>query len=239
MQRDEGVCESERAAVRRSHWMCDDIVADAGASLALLRGVPDGDRRHDRHLCPVGTVEFCREWMRVTGVAEPAPIDYPASLGDALGRVVQCVPFADATIGSWIKPARTKAWLAHVKQSDHDHHPDELVWESAVIPESDWLAEWRIYVCDGAIIGCGRYDDRPEENIEFDAKLVDSWVQRWEATGQAPRSYALDVARWPGRTVLVEATDAWAIGLYKGTCRAESYSRMLAARWQEIAQRAN
>ncbi|CAJ0806552.1 hypothetical protein R77560_04440 [Ralstonia thomasii] len=236
MQRDDGVCKVERAAVRQAHWMCDDIVAEAGAAIAVLRGEPDGYRRDERHLCPVGTVEFCREWMRLTGVAEPVPIDYPASLRDVLGRVVQCVPFADATIGAWIKPARTKAWLPQVKQSDRDHHPDELVWESAVIPESDWLAEWRVYVRDGAIIGCGRYDDRPVENIELDAKLVESWIQRWEATGRAPRGYALDVARWPRQTVLVEATDAWAIGLYKGTCRAEGYTRMLAARWGEIAK---
>ncbi len=99
MQRDDGVCKVERAAVRQAHWMCDDIVAEAGAAIAVLRGEPDGYRRDERHLCPVGTVEFCREWMRLTGVAEPVPIDYPASLRDVLGRVVQCVPFADARSG--------------------------------------------------------------------------------------------------------------------------------------------
>jgi hypothetical protein len=185
--------------------------------------------------CPVGTVEFCRAWMSANGIAEPPALDYPDALSGALRRVVRRTTFGQAEIGSWVKPQRTKAWEPHAKNSDREHPVEELVWESAVIHEQDWLAEWRVYVLGGQIIGEGRYDSGPDDTLSYDRDLVASWVAAYGASGEAPVGYALDVALWAnGQTALVEVTDAWAIGYYRGTCTPTGYARMLWARWRQL-----
>ena len=235
-QADPGVCTIETAAVRQAAWTCDDIIAEVCAKLADVELYAFGANRGQRDLCPVGSVEFCRAWMRAVGASEPAPIDYPEVLQAALGRPVTKLRYSLADIGGWIKPVRTKAWESHVKRSVAEHAPNELVWMSTAVPPECWLAEWRVYVMDGQVVGVGRYDDHAGEDLSFDGNLVRDWVARWQATGQAPRGYALDVARWPDRTVLVEVTDGWAIGLYKGSCSPANYARLLAARWTQITQ---
>jgi hypothetical protein len=178
--------------------------------------------------------------MRATGVAEPYPVDYPEPLRLALGRHFMQVPFAQALVGSWIKPVRTKAWEPYVLSAGENRTRDEVVWEFAPIPREQWIAEWRVYVVDGQIIGHGRYDDGPTEDAQFDDEAVASWVNTYTASGHAPAGYALDVARLSdGRTILVEATDGWAIGFYKGSCGPVQYAELLAARWAEIAKRSS
>ena len=239
LQFDEGICLSERRAV--VHAVC--LLPDSSVlrrPLADLQAAPfPGDLSHLSDYAPVGTVEFCRAWMQATGVTEPAPIDYPDALQNALGRVVRRTTFAQAAVGSWIKPVRTKAWEPRVKQDQAILPADEPVWDAPVIPKSDWLAEWRVYVVGGKIIGAGRYDDLDEEEdlvVDFDHAAVQSWVDAYTASGQSPAGYALDVALWPnGQTVLIEVTDGWAIGYYRGDCSAVDYARLLHARWMQIA----
>ena len=238
LQSDLEICTMERAAVRHAVMKAPaDAVPIVGYhSLAELHRMPPGEATAEREACPVGTVEFCRAWMRAVGVAEPEPIDYPPSLDFALQRVVRQTTFAQAAVGSWVKPVSTKAWEPHVKQSETDHLGDEPVWEAPVIHEQDWLAQWRVYVVNGIIVGAGRYDDKPAE-YDLPRIVVASWVDAYTASGQAPAGYALDVALWPGnRMVLVEVTDGWAIGYYKGDCSAADYARLLAARWNEISK---
>ena len=227
----------ERAAVRHAAMtaLASVVPIMHRRSLADLQRLAPGEAAAEREVCPVGTVEFCRAWMQATGVAEPDPIDYPPSLDFALHRMVQQTTFAQAAVGSWVKPVSTKSWEPHVKQSEIDHLGDESVWEAPVIPEQDWLAQWRVYVVDGLIVGAGRYDDNAQE-YDLPRIVVASWVDVYTESGQAPAGYALDVALWPkDRTVLVEVTDGWAIGYYKGDCSATDYARLLAARWAQIA----
>ena len=238
LQSDPGVSLMERRAVDHACMLRDDMRIAGRQSIEDLARIPFGAIHEQRSACPVGTVEFCRAWMRAAGVPEPEPVDYPAALQDALQRQVVLAPFSDVAFGAWVKPVRTKAWTPHVKRSAAAHAPDERVWTSAVIPETDWLAEWRIYVASGVHIGSGRYDDGPREDVHFDTALVQSWIDRFEASGQALAGYALDVALWPnGQTVLVEVTDGWAIGYYRGDCSPAHYATLLAERWREIAGR--
>lgn len=37
-----------------------------------------------------------------------------------------------------------------------------------------------------------------------------------------------------GMTKLVEVNDGWALGLYKGSCSASDYLKLLEARWEEL-----
>lgn len=228
----DGALLVEKRTIRHACAICDDFSIAGVADFQDLQAGLMADRKD---LCPVGTVAFCRAWMRAVGVPEPQPIDYPDVLQDALGRVVRHTTFGQVAEGSWVKPVHTKAWDAHVKQSDCEHPAEELVWESAVIAASDWLSEWRVYVIEGRIVGRGRYDDGRDDAPEPDWDLVQQWVDRYTQAG-APAGYALDVAAWPkGRTVLVEVTDGWALGYYKGTCSAPDYARLLDARWRELA----
>lgn len=230
-------CVIEKRVVQTATMLSDDLHIAGRQDLEDLQNMPPGALRDQRHLCPVGTVEFCRAWMRAVGVTEPQPIDYPDCLMPALHRVVRRTTFGQAAIGSWVKPQRTKAWEPHLKQDESEHAADEPVWEAPVIHEQDWLAEWRVYVLGGEIVGEGRYDDNAGDDLAFDRPSVQEWVKRFEQSGDAPAAYALDVALWPkSRTVLVEVTDAWAMGYYRGTCRPLDYARMLAARWAQMAE---
>ncbi len=225
LQPNHDISRMEKSAVRQA---C--AVGLPGATVVPASHGPDPS------VCPVGSVEFVREWMRLAGVREPEPIDYPTSLHHALGRSVVQVPYAQARHGCWIKPLATKAWAPRILDGAPLIGPDEPVWESDPIAPEQFLGEWRVYVLGGAIVGHGRYDDDQDERITYDAAQVHAWVDTYTASGQAPAGYALDVARMAdGRTILVEVTDGWAIGYYRGTCSPADYAGMLAARWAEIA----
>ena len=182
---------------------------------------------------PVGTVEFCRHWMEHCDVYEPIPVDFPKSLTPWFGRIIQMYPtYDEAPNFTWVKPYATKDWDAHLKTS-FTTPQDGWVWSSEPL---NLQAEWRVYVINGKIVGVGRYDDNEGE---IDESIIMSDVQEmvrvYTSSGQAPSAYALDVALTNyGQVVLVEVTDAWAIGYYKGTCSAPDYLRLLDTRWQEI-----
>ncbi len=186
--------------------------------------------------CPVGSVEFCRSWMDHCGIPEPDPIDYPHCLREHLRRYIITLPFCQAQIGSWVKPVYTKLWDAHIKTAGDAIPPQCPTWQTGVIPPNQWVGEWRIYVIDGTIVGCGRYDDN-EADETYDQLLVQSMVDTYTASGAAPAGYGLDIATLSdGTTILVEVTDGWAIGYYRGTCTSIDYATLLSSRWLELSQ---
>lgn len=200
----------------------------AATSLDGIDSIPP-----NRRAIPVGTIEFCRAWMARCGIPEPEPIDYPESLRPFLGRnVTRSGSYALAPYGAWVKPVRTKAWDAHVKAPGLPH-PDGEVWVSEPL---QIVAEWRVYVQDGRVLGNGRYDDGEDDTLEFCRATVANMVAAYESSDEAPRAYALDAALTHDMsTVLIEVTDAWAIGYYKGSCSPTRYAELLVSRWREIA----
>lgn len=182
---------------------------------------------------PVGTVEFCRAWMARCDMFEPIPFDFPPTLSPWFGRTIKFfTEYAAAPDGWWVKPFTTKAWDAHIKTRDTSLLSG-WVWASEPLSIQ---AEWRVYVVNGEIVGTGRYDDN---DAEIDDMVIEptalDMVRCFESSGQAPAAYALDVALTDaGEVVLVEVTDAWAIGYYKGSCSPQDYLRMLVIRWNEI-----
>lgn len=227
------VTEMEKRAVRHAA-----MLADAGA--ITLRGArldEIGETEPMPEAIPVGTVEFCRAWMARCGIQEPEPLDFPEPLRRFLGRKVERFEaYEQAPEGLWVKPVRTKAWDARVKGSEDPlaaDIPEGPVWASEPI---GLVAEWRVYVLEGREVGFGRYDDG-EAEAEFCRKALGEMLEAFSESGLAPRAYALDLALGSdGKTRLMEATDAWAIGHYKGSCSPAAYAEMLAARWEEIAQ---
>lgn len=235
------VCHVEKSIVRHASMLAPaGMVEIRGASLTDIK---TGKTLPSPATVPVGTVEFCRAWMQACGVGEPAPMDYPECLLSYLGRPVRFhIRYAEAPVGHWVKPVRTKAWDAHIKSALRALTPfsvdlDAPAWSSPPIPI---LAEWRAYVSHGVLHGLGRYDDRESEIDEAHqpglTETLPEMIAVFDASGDAPVAYALDVALLlDRRLVLMEVTDAWAIGFYRGSCKPLAYARMLAARWQQIA----
>jgi hypothetical protein len=104
------------------------------------------------------------------------------------------------------------------------------VWVSEPVT---WLSEYRYYVFESEILGMARYDqleteDAPEPEL--------SVVQQCIADLAIAHPYALDMGVLStGVTALVEANDAWAIGLYDGALKAPEYVRFLVTRWRSLA----
>jgi hypothetical protein len=233
------ICAFERNAVRHAALFNDSVRVEQEISIRDLRNIEDSSWSDLADQCPVGSVDFAREWMRVTGVTEPEPIDYPESLlqyGESVfGRTLCKSKYADVPIGDWIKPVRTKAWQARRKDGTDGCADDEIVWHCRWIQREQFIAEWRVYVLNGAILGVARYDEN-ESEIEPDAAAMLDLVHKHKG---APSGYAMDVA-WirsesaEGRLVVVEINDGWSLGYYKGTCSQADYARLLATRWGEL-----
>lgn len=242
LQKDD-VCRFEKSAIRHV-----SMLAPAGMieiRFASLSDIESGHIQPSRAFVPVGTVEFCKAWIRACGIHEPDPIDYPECLRSYLGRsVVLCANYDRAPVGHWVKPVQTKAWEAHIKSASRALTPsasgidfDAPVWASDPLV---LLGEWRAYVSHGLLHGMGRYDDSNDEVDEYThpafTETLPEMIVAFEASGQAPAAYALDVALTQDhRLVLIEVTDAWALGFYRGSCKPLAYAHMLAARWHQIA----
>ena len=191
---------------------------------------------------PVGSVEFCRAAMAQQGVMPPLVSTYPEVLRSFLRRHIwtgKALQVRTSEQRFFVKPLDHKVFTGFVwpdggfDQYQFMAQPDDLpVWCSDVVSFS---SEWRYYVCEGVIVGSGRYDDGPDDAPLPDLKVIDAILHAFQP--EAPAGYGLDVGVLDnGETALVEINDGWgSLGLYKGTCSSRDYLRLLNARWTEIA----
>ena len=105
-------------------------------------------------------------------------------------------------------------------------YPDETpVWLSETV---DFVSEHRAFCMDGRIVDVRRYCG--DWSIAPDRKIVEDALSSWKS---APKAFALDFgATSDGKTLLVEANDATALGHYG--LNTEAYSQMIEARWLEL-----
>lgn len=183
---------------------------------------------------PIGSVEFVKEIMRVRGIAVPSQISYPSSLAGYLNREVVLKTFKAAKSHEFIKPAKQiKAFTGAIKANIEEPVDDNIpVLASNPIT---FLAEWRAYVLDGAILGASRYDDSDDE-YPLDKALLEQMVQDY---ADAPVGYSLDVGLTDkNETILVEVNDGWSLGWYPwGDVIFQDYLKLIAARWSEIEKK--
>lgn len=198
---------------------------------------------------PVGSVEFVRQAMALAGIPEPENMSYPEPLRALLRRDVRMVRAGDV-LGTWfVKPVATKAFTGFVfdtmrEPKDYPEHvrddywaflksdPDCLVW---ACEPTTFQSEWRFYVLDGRVAGAARYDpDGADGAPEPDVQVVASAIELMGGAGNAG-PYALDFGVLAdGQTALVEANDAWALGLYDGALAPAVYANFLWARWSAL-----
>lgn len=211
---------------------------------------------------PVGSVEFVREFMRVTGVKEPNFHPYPDQLKKFIQRFIfihevgrfrkfACVKGREHTyppLTMFIKPAKIKLFNGFIfrgNNADYDEHDKEQYDLMMSLPDNEKIfisnleefqCEWRFYIDELAhgydIIGSARYDP----NGADDAPEVDVAVVR-AAIAAMPNNhpYVLDFGvTKKGKSMLIEANDAWAIGLYHRAMRNDEYLQFLTRRWETI-----
>jgi ATP-grasp domain, R2K clade family 3 len=211
---------------------------------------------------PVGSVEYLRRAMEVTGIKEPENLSYHPSIQPYLGRWVK--PYTSGRFcDNWpsgiyfVKPMATKLFTGFVyndefRDFDYDEHDREQLQELRCSPSQTkiWLSpvvkfigEWRYYVMDGKIIGCARYDteDLDEANTAVKSPSPDfanaCCQAAWNSLGHA---FALDIGVLDdGKNVVVELNDAWAIGLYVDedseiTLSNHQYLEYLFSRWKNL-----
>jgi hypothetical protein len=213
------------------------------------------DLLHAGEAMPVGSVEFVREAMRVGGIPEPENISYVSPVQPFLRRRIERRT-AGSVLGTWfVKPVRTKQFTGFVFDTlsdpasfcDHDFEqwqvfsrlpPETEVWVSEPVT---FVCEWRYYVLDNHLLGRVRYDPYGEDDApQPDQSIVDEAIEAMQQPASdwvAPRSYALDFGVLDsGATALVEANDAWALGLYGAAMSPRTYLHMLRSRWEQIVQ---
>lgn len=198
---------------------------------------------------PVGSVAFVRTWAALQGLetvlARQWPGCYPPPLYKHLRRSVWSASLDEARAllrdrPLFVKPALfadiktfTGQLISGPEPEDMAHQPGDLrVW--CAMPAT-WVAEFRVYVMRGAIVGCARYDDGEVEVSGPDLETVSGMIADFSA---GPAGYSLDVGVTPdGETTLIEVNDGWALGFYQG-CDPDAYRWLLDARWTEIRETA-
>jgi hypothetical protein len=191
---------------------------------------------------PIGTVEFCRKRMGQLELVEPPHMTYPTALRAFLGRELTPRRYEDVPQGAFVKPLEAvKLFTGHLKGSPLPEDvaalrsaDNVLVWSCSPV---EFICEVRYYVLSGQIVGFGRYDDGPDGSPLPDMAVIQAAVS---AMNQAspPAGYALDFGVTnAGATLLVEANDGWALGLYRSPdMAAQHYLQLVTARWNEIGR---
>jgi hypothetical protein len=224
---------------------------------ALLTDIPalnvpmEGLKTHVQHLLdgymPVGSVEYVRECMELAGMAVPSAESYPKALAPVLHRKVwrsRGLP----TKRAFIKPAETcKLFTGFVydpqlAREDYTPHDQEQLDRVGRLPvdvplhvseEVVWVSERRYYIQRGQLIGQGRYDIDGADKAPLPSVAV--LRQCVDAMGR-DKVMAIDLGVLStGQTALVEATDAWSVGLYGRALEPRQYLAFLASRWEQIA----
>lgn len=239
----QAISSMETSAVRLACLMMDGARA-INCAFENLAQHEEGLR--DGVVFPVGSVEFVRRAMELAGIAEPPNLSYPGGCERFLGRRLWQGRAADVATRQFVKPIATKAFTGFVfdplapdeQRCEHDREQlaafkqlpaDAMVWCSEVVR---FVSEWRYYVLDGEIVGQARYDEFEDEDAPSPKTSVVNDCLR--ALG-LDHPHALDFGvTHDGRTLLVEANDAWAIGLYQRAMPNDLYLRFLKTRWDDL-----
>jgi hypothetical protein len=185
----------------------------------------------------VGSVGFIQQALDYFGKDYPKMFDYPVELERYLGRKVwtSTINKIDSEPENWnvfVKPmGYTKKFTGRVVQGagdligTADQFNDTPVWVSEIV---EFIAEWRVFVRYGRIIGVRPY--KGDWRVQFDAGVIENAISVFES---APSGYALDFGVTKnGRTLLVEANDGYSLGSY-GLYFID-YAKLLSARWSQL-----
>lgn len=208
-----------------------------GVETAPFYGFGDIDGLEDlgHEVAVLGFVGDAFAALKKIGAPRPVPIDYPHELASYIGRKVWRSTLDQAKAGEFVKPIGHKLFTGRIWTGSIGDRlategvagvaKDEPIWCSEVV---EFVAEFRAFVLEDRVLDVRRYRGAwwlaPERDIVTRAVMD---------YGSAPAAYSLD---WgvtaDGRTLLVEANDAFALGCYG--LDPVLYARMISARWEEM-----
>lgn len=204
----------------------------------------------DPSYIPVGSVEFVRAFMEVSGIKEPEINPYPITERKFLHRKVYSGKCPEE--GIWfIKPKKLKLFNGFVYDASkpyldftaYEREQIDVMLENVhqeywISEAVDFLSEWRYYIDRGQILGYARYDeegedDAPEPEIDSVKEYVDL-LELIYYKGLMNHPYVLDFGVLStGETALVEYNAPWAIGLYGGALTPKQYLKFLIDGWEQ------
>lgn len=186
----------------------------------------------------LGSIQFIHDAL--TKLHKPIPNleDYPASLNKFLKRKVWTSTINEiaADPEAWnvfVKPkGHRKKFVGRLVQSTKDlvscgDLEDNIeVWVSEPM---QFVAEWRVFVRYGKVLGVRPY--RGNWRANFDYKIIEEAVEAFE---NPPIAYTLDFGLTKEQEMaLVEFNDGYSLGNY-GLFYID-YAKLLASRWAELS----
>jgi hypothetical protein len=188
------------------------------------------------------------------GLTDRIAADYPPEIADLLRRRTWSGALEDLIRGpaGRQRPLFVKVGVAQRVQADA--FASQLVASLDVVlavsktgPRTrvlcsepvDWIAEWRVFVCEGRILDAALYapalervdQARPEMLIDF--AVAEDAVQRLGGSPSGIAGYALDLGVLRGgETALIELNDGLALAGYG--LPAPAYIDLHRARWREL-----
>jgi hypothetical protein len=230
----------ETRTIRNAGMLLDNIVI-LNSSIDRL---PEFTTQLKDGALPVGSVEFVREAMRLIEITEPPNMSYPSKASQYFHRTIKQIPISEITNRCFVKPISTKLFTGFIfdpsqelsTYNEHDAEqvsvlislsPDTLVWISEPVY---WVSEWRYYVAYNDIVGKARYDQDGADDSPIPELDV---IKQCISDLDIEHPYTLDFGVLStGETALVEANDAWAIGLYQKAMAPRDYLYFLRKRWE-------
>ena len=166
----------------------------------------------------------------------PLPLNIPDSIKKYTQRNIEICTMGDlrrsVKLPLFIKPYnKLKLFSSGVIKDKlsisffNDISDEEEVLTSEVL---DIVTEYRCFVINHEIVGMKHYNGDYSKIIDVDVvkKAIYDYIEQ-------PISYTIDFGlTFDNKTVLIECNDAWSICNYG--LDAETYARVLLARWQEI-----
>jgi len=203
--------------------------------------IENGELPLSRSTLVVGGIRTVESAMRQIGMPVPRANNLPDELSSYFGRSI-----AKTTLGAvraeWRNSNPDNCFLKPLNQNKQfpaialfdaddlavlDSHADttEVVVSDYVLFET----EWRVFVTNSEIIGLSHYQGNCF--IFPSAETIKSAIRDFS---NAPAGYGIDFGVLTnGTTVLVEANDGYSLGSY--SLNSVDYSRLIEARWAEIA----
>jgi hypothetical protein len=241
----------EKAYIRFRENIPDNANTYAAAEGFALQGIPVvpfygfGDLNLDNMPDLGPTAIVCGNlgdvWttLHLLGRGRPTVLDYPSHLEWMLGRAIDRTTLGavkEATRRCFLKPVEQKLFGGFIFDPLDPRsrlavatYPDET--PCFVADDVEFVSEYRCFFRDDKPVGVKHY--RGDSFVALDKSTYNKAVKCCK--GKMPAAYCLDLGvTADGRTLLVEATDAFAVGSYGLT--GIVYARFLEARWEEMTR---
>lgn len=185
-----------------------------------------------------GGVNFMKDALRKFGARPPKPLDIPKSLEPFAQRKISHTTLGELLESSpsfpiFLKPDESsKLFDGTVVTNMNDlslfQHYAGLNVPIMTSEVLNIISEHRAFVVDGELIDVRKY--RGKFGTHPDLSVINSCIAAWESQ---PVAYSLDMGVTDdGRTVLIEANDAYSLGTYG--LDSYNYTKMLILRWKEL-----